>query len=235
MSRVFRAQNRAPRTVQVAQSRAAAQMLANPEQVLADANRKAAEALSTAREEAASLVEAATSESESIRERASVDGYKDGFVKGHEAVFAQVSDLLTEAQSALDLATDAFAAMQKESEPRVIALALCIAKRIAADSLQSDPQVLLDLVRKGMAALKDEKEFSLRVDPHLVSILEGARDDLGREFGARSVEVVPDAAATDGALIHTPHGFVDLTIASQIRNVAVALAEARKRAVGEEQ
>lgn len=235
MSRVFRAQNRAPRTSQVSKRRDGQGGVSDPAELLADARRVAAEVLASSRIEATSLLESARTESAVLREQAAEEGYCDGRGRGYEAGLAEASDLVSQAQSALDQALEAFDSMLRESEPRLLALALSTAKRVASESLKTDPNVALDLIRKGMAALRDEREFSLRVDPDLVSVLMGARDDLGREFGARSLEVVPDAAAADGVLVHTPHGFVDATVASQIRNIASALAEARKRAVEGEQ
>ncbi len=142
---------------------------------------------------------------------------------------------MKQAEETLELATDAFQAMLTESEPKLLALALATARRVSSDALRSDPDVVLDLIRKGMDALRDEREFSLRVDPKLLSIVEGAREDLGKEFGARSLEVLGDSTVEDGSLVRTPHGFVEATIGAQIENLASALAEARKRAVGEEQ
>lgn len=235
MSRVFRAQSKAPRTSKIAKARETGSGPLDPVEALAEARREAAEILSAARAEASALLDSARAESASLREKASDEGYCDGRGRGYEAGLAEASDLVNQAQMALDQANDAFDSMLREAEPKLLALALSIAKRVASESLRTDPDVVLDLVRRGMAALRDEREFSLRVDPALVSVLEGARDELGREFGARSIEVVPDSAAADGALVQTPHGFVDATVASQIRNVAAALAEARKRAVEVEQ
>jgi flagellar assembly protein FliH len=203
--------------------------------MIADAAQRSALTLTSAREEAAEILEAARAESAALRERAAEEGYKDGLDKGYEEALAKVEGLISQAEATLQLAGQAYDSMLQEAEPRVLALALSTAKRIASDSLRCEPEVALDLIRKGMTALRDEREFSLHCDPALVSILEGAKDDLGREFGARSIEVMPDSSACDGARVVTPHGFVDVTVASQLKNLTLALAEARKRTVGGEQ
>lgn len=234
MSRVFRAQNMAPRTSQVAKARGDAGP-ADPAAVLAGARREAEELLAAARAEAVSLLESARTESAVLREQAAEEGYAEGRERGQAEGLEQAADLIEKANDALCEATHAFDTMMVESEPKLLALALSTAKKVASESLKTDPAVALDLIRRGMAALRDEREFSLRVDPALLPVIEGARDDLGREFGARSVEVVPDVAAECGVLVKTPHGFVDATLGSQIKNVAAALAEARKRAVEADQ
>ncbi len=234
LSRVFRAQTKAPRAVQVAKTHDPAEQ-ADPAFVLQDAERRAGEALAAAREEAAALVQAATAEVATMREQLAESAYREGFEKGYQAGYQQAAEVIGQAEAVLAEARQAFDAMVKQSEPKMLGLALDTARRIASDALKSDPDVVLEMVRRGMSALRDEREFSLHVDPELVSIVEGERDDLGRQFGAKSLEVVADESAAGGAIVRTPHGFVDVTIESQIRNLSVALAEARKRAVGDVQ
>jgi len=237
LSRVFRATYKAPRAslfTRVAELQETAPAI-DPAEVLAEARASAAQVIAEAQEEAQSIIESARAESAAMREQAVEEGYREGRERGYEEGINAASELVEKANAALAHANEAFEAMMAESEPKLLALAISIAKRVAAESIKTDPEVVLDLIRKGMRALRDEREFSLHVDPDLVSVVEGYADDLGRQFGARSVEVVPDTAARDGAIVRTPHGFVDATIQSQIRNVAAAIAEARKRAVEVEQ
>lgn len=233
MSRLFRAQRKAPRTVQVTKRRKG-EAPQDPALVLQDAERRAAEILAAAEKKAASLAESAAADRARLREEASKAAYSEGYSQGYKAGLQQASDLLRDAGQALASAREAFDRMKKEAEPRLLALAMDTAKRVTSEALAVSPDILLDMVRKGMEALKDEREFSLRVDPALISLVEGASDDLGRQFAARSIEVVPDDSVKNGAVVVTPHGFVDVTLESQIRNISVALAEARKRALGEE-
>lgn len=234
MSRVFRARNRAPRSVQVARSLEGGQeALLDPAALIRKVEQEAEKILSGARAEASSIVESATLESSAIRDRAQETGWKDGFAAGYDAGLKEAEGMLEEARAALCSARETFGAMLNDSEPKLLTLALDTARRIASSSVRGEPGVLLDLVRRGMEALRDEREFSIRVDPSLLELVEGARDDLGREYAARSIEVIADDSVRDGAVIGTPHGFVDVTVETQIQNIAVALREARKRAGGD--
>lgn len=237
MSRVFRAPNKAPRASQISVLRGqeVAAPAVDPAEILDEAKETAANLVAQAQAEANGILESARAESAALREQAAEEGYRDGRERGYEEGMNSASELIEQANKVLMQARDAFDAMIAESEPKLLALAMSIARRVAAESIKTDPEVVRDLVKRGMQALRDEREFSLHVDPELVSVLEGCADDLGRQYGARSVEVVPDTAAREGAIIRTPHGFVDVTIESQIRNVAEAIAEARKRAVEVEQ
>lgn len=236
MSRVFRSLEKSPRPASISGARPSLRPEINdPGALLREARAKADEILSSAREEASRIVAEARDEATAIAKRASEEGYREGFDRGLQDGFGQVSSLLEEARTALDGARSAFEQMARDAEPKMVALALEAARRVAAEGIRTDPAILLDMVRRGMGALRDEREFSLRVDPELVAIVEGARDQLSKEYAVRSMEIVPDPAVKDGVVVGTPHGFVDVTIEAQIRNISQALAEARKRSVEEVQ
>lgn len=201
----------------------------DPAMVLEEAQSRAREILADAQVEMTSLRESAVAEARKSRGEARDAGYAEGFREGRDAGLERASDLVRQAEDALDAAKEAFTQMALDAEPKILALALDTAKRITSEALVVEPEIALELIRKGMNALKDEREFSLRVDPALVSLVEGAADDLGKEYGARSLEVIPDGSVKGGAIVRTPHGFVDVTLETQIRNISLALAEARRR------
>lgn len=235
MSRVFRVQNSAPRASVVARTKDHAPTVEiaapDPAQILSKSKETAERIVATARGEAASIVEAAGRESASLRQSAAEEGRTEGFERGYETGIAEASGLVERAKAVLEEATAAFDAMLADAEPKLLALAISAAKKVACDSLRTDPDVALEVIRKGMAALRDESEFSLRVDPDIMPLLGDTGEGLAREFGARSVEVVADPEAAGGAVVKTPHGFVDVRISSQIANIAAAISEARHRAV----
>ena len=232
MSRVFRSLDKTPKPVSISGSRTSLRLEPkDPEALVREARARSDEILASAREEASRLLSEAREEVSAITKRASEEGYSEGYERGLQDGLRQVSALAEQAQSALENARSAFEQMMREAEPKLVALALEAARRVAAQEIRIDPAVLLEMVRRGMDALRDEREFSLRVDPQLVAIIEGSREQLSREYAVRSMEVVPDPAVKDGVVVGTPHGFVDLTIEAQIRNISEALAEARRRSV----
>lgn len=206
-----------------------AEVVLDPAAVLEEAQIRAKEIVADAQAEASALAGRAAAEAQKCRQDAISAGREEGYRAGYEAATQETSSLIAEAREALAAAREAFSEMAATAEPRMLALALDSAKRITSEALSVNPEIVLDLIRKGMSAMKDEREFSLRVDPDLVALVEGSADGLGKEFAARSVEVVPDDSAKGGAIVRTPHGFVDVTLESQIRNISLALAEARKR------
>lgn len=237
MSRVFRAQSRPQRALPaVSKARVPAEVpsLPDPAALVAAAKEEAETVVASAIEEAAALVERSRAEAERVATEAREAGHNDGYLDGHAKGLAEAESLAKEARLALETARTAYSGMLKEAEPRLLALVMEVSRRVVTDSFAADSQMVLDLIRKGLDALRDEREFSLRVDPALVALIEGQAEVLGKEYGAKSIDVVGDPDVSGGAVILTPHGYVDVTIESQIRNISLALAEARKRAMGTE-
>jgi|LSQX01.2.fsa_nt_gb flagellar assembly protein FliH len=237
LSRVFRSQpirirRPVPKPVEI--EARIEQRLPDPAEIL-DAARKEAQAiLDEAREEAEALISRARDEAGKIANEAREAGRNRGYSDGHAEGLAEAQKLVEEAGAALEAAREAYSRMLADSEPRLLALVIEISRKVLGDAFEADPKVVLDLIRQGLTALRDEREFSLKVPPELVSLVEGEVPTLKREFGARSMEVVGDPEIAGGAIVSTPHGYVDVTIESQIRSIAIALAEARKKVLGVE-
>lgn len=235
MSRVFRTQShprRALSPVSRLKTGDKAASLPDPATLVSRAKEEAESILAQAKQEAAALLDEARAQRDSLVAEAREAGREEGRRDGHAAGLLEAESLIKEAADALSAARGAYAEMLKESEPKLLALAVEVSRRVVTDSFSADQSLALELIRKGLGALKDEREFSLRVDPALVTLIEGEKDALSREFGARSIEVIGDPDICGGAVIMTPHGYVDVTVESQIRNISTALAEARKKAMG---
>jgi flagellar assembly protein FliH len=188
-----------------------------------------------ARAEARSVLGEAETERSSVLEAARAEGHEQGYRVGYTEGLTEAQSYVEKAKAALCDAEAAYQAMLAEAEPRLLALSMTAAKRVASEALKTDPDVARDLIRRGISALRDENEFRVMVDPDILSIMEDGGSRLAAEFGGRSVELAPDPSVDAGAVVKTPHGFVDATVSSQIRCLAEALSEARKRSAGDAQ
>lgn len=205
--------------------------------VLDDAKRAASDIIESARREAQNILESAAREREEVFQRARREGYEAGYKEGLEDAAAEGESLLVQAREALEDARSSLPAMLKELEPRILALCLEISRKVLGRELRENPETILDMARQGLKALKDEREFSLRVNPSLVALLDGSKDELVAEFSAKSFEVIgDDEIPPDGVVVKSPHGLVDARIETQITNIARAIAELRQKALaaGEE-
>jgi flagellar assembly protein FliH len=238
LSRVFRTRSRLQRALPPPPVQPKIEedpvQLPDLEAMAAEAKREAEALLAKAKEEAESLLQEALARREDVLAEAREAGRDEGYAEGHSKGLSEAEGIIREAEEVLESARGAYKAMLAEVEPKLLALAIEVARRVVNDSFEADSTVVLELIRKGLASVRDEREFQLRVDPSLVALVEGEKEALCQEVGAKSIEVVGDAEVSGGAVVRTPHGFVDVTIESQIRNVAHALAEARKKVIGAE-
>ncbi|HHY35537.1 MAG TPA: hypothetical protein GX510_07910 [Firmicutes bacterium] len=199
--------------------------------VLEEAKRAADEIIESARREAQNILESAAREREEVLQRAHREGYEAGYKEGLEDAATEGESLLLQAREALEDARSSLPVMLKELEPRILALCLEIGRKVLGRELREDPETILDMARQGLKALKDEREFSLRVNPSLVALLDGSKDELIAEFSAKSFEVIGDEEIPpDGVVVKSPHGLVDARIETQITNIARAIGELRQKA-----
>ncbi len=204
--------------------------------MLEEAKRARDEIIESARREAQNILESAAREREEVLQRAHREGYEAGYKEGLEDAATEGESLLLQAREALEDARSSLPVMLKELEPRILALCLEIGRKVLERELREDPETILDMARKGLKALKDEREFSLRVNPSLVALLDGSKDELIAEFSAKSFEVIGDEEIPpDGVVVKTPHGLIDARIETQITNIARAIAELRQKAKAQEE
>ncbi len=233
MSRLFRAQVTSPRPVLgTAGGPSGSQEHLDPAAVLRKAQDHALALVAKAKEESSQTVEMARQRAAAKYNEAVQEGYDKGYEQGFQEGTEKAHRLVLEAEMVLQAARDAFDAMLREAEPKLLVLSLEAASRILRREFQTDPGLTLQVIRQGMAALRDEREFSLVVNPSLQEMVGDACEVLKREFGASAVEVAADSEVRDGAIVRTPGGFVDATVEGQIRNLALALGEARRINLG---
>lgn len=236
MSRVFRLEERKVRPVFIPAISLEEKRDELKEDLKAQADqtrRNATELLARAREEAAEILksarEKAQQEAARALEKAKAQGYQEGYRQGYESGLAAAQTYVEEAEKALSSARELFDQMLQEKEPEILALCLEIASKIVGESLRQDSELILGIVKQAMDSMRSERHFSIQVNPRFVAILEGQKDFLMNQYGAKSVEVVADDTMGDGAIVKTPHGSVDARVETQIVNIARALKEAMSR------
>ncbi len=226
MSRLFRASVAPSRPVSRALGvKRGEEHFPDPSDILEKAKARARSLIENAKEQAVAVLDEAKLAASEQRE----NGFRQGYDEGFEAGLREAQSLVEQAQNTLELAEKQFTDFLRASEPKLLALALEIASRILHEELSCDPSKNIDIVRKGMDALRDEKEFSLIVNPALLELMEESKEQLKKESGASSVEIVGSTQIEDGVVIQTPGGFLDATLKTQIENVAKALFAAKRQ------
>lgn len=183
------------------------------------------------REEPARIVERATAEAERIREQARVEGYAEGRRAGREQGAAEIST----AARALEQALRDLEALRTEVADAVeldaIELALELAEKILATTLELRPELILEVIRGALRRLGDRRRVTVAVNPENLETVRLLVGELpGRGSGIEHCEVVSDErVGVGGAIVRSVEGEVDASVHTQLeraREVIGALLEA---------
>jgi flagellar assembly protein FliH len=187
------------------------------------------------REEPARIVEQAVAEAERIREQARGEGYAEGHRAGRELGSAEISS----AARALEQALRDIDALRTEVadtvETDAIELALELAEKILATTLELRPELILDVIRGALRRLGDRRRVIVAVNPDNLETVRQLIGELpGRGSGIEHCEVVSDErVGFGGAVVRTVEGEVDVSVQTQLeraREVIGASLEAERAA-----
>ncbi len=178
----------------------------------------------------ARIIAEATEEAERIREHARTEGYAEGRAAGHR-------DGLTEAGSAASALGEAVQGIQQlrdeaaeAVEHDAVELALALAAKIVAGTLEVQPERVLDVVRGALRRVNDRRRITVLVDPGDLEVVSAAIGDLRSQAGGIEVcEVQADRrVGRGGAIVRTLEGEVDVSVETQLQRAReVALSELR--------
>jgi flagellar assembly protein FliH len=160
----------------------------------------------------------ATAEAERIHELARTQGHAEGRAQGHEAGIA-------EARTAAHALHEALIALQRETEEiaraierDAVELALALAAKIVAGTIEVEPERVLDTVAGALRRIADRRRIALLVDPADLEIVSGALGELQAQTGGIELcEIQADRrVGRGGAIVRTLESEVDVTVATQL-------------------
>lgn len=171
-----------------------------------------------AHERARSIIAAAEAEAANIREQARREGYAEGMVAGR----ADLRQLGEPAVQALSEAVDRVREFQAEAadsvERQAVTLAIDIAEKVVAGSLDAEPERVLDVVRGALRAIVERERLVIQVNPDDLDIVREGLDELtGALGGIEHVEVQEERRVQrGGAVVRTVVGEVDANIRTKL-------------------
>jgi flagellar assembly protein FliH len=160
----------------------------------------------------------AASEGERILDRARAQGYAEGHERG-------LQDGLAEITAATQALAQAVAGVQElrgqtaeQIERDAVELALALAAKIIAGTLELQPERVLDVVRGALRRVGERHRIAVLVDPADFEIVSGALPELQLQLGAiESCDVQADRrVGRGGAIVRTAEGEIDVTVQTQL-------------------
>ena len=171
------------------------------------------------------LVTAAT-EADAIRERAHAEGFErgrqEGVAEGMEAVSSASAAFAAAARELASAGEHAASALEREA----VELALALASKILAGTLEVEPERVLDVVRGALRHIAERRTITVIVDPADMEIVKGALDAVCAEAGGiERCEVQADRrVGRGGAIVRTSEGEVDASLDTQLERARQVMA-----------
>jgi flagellar assembly protein FliH len=188
-------------------------------------------------EDLLAVVAAARAEADQIRAQAREEGLAQVRPEGEAAARAEAHALLQPALQAFAAASDALATERAEVAERVelqaVELALELAGKVVAGTIEAQPERVLDVVRGALRCLVERERVQVLVHPEDLAIVRESMDRLRGELGGiEHVEVQEERRlGRGGAIVRTPDAEIDADLRTKLDRARDAIvAELRETA-----
>lgn len=196
--------------------------------LLNKASNEARETLNIAQDEADLIRSKALEEAREINEQARQLGYEEGLRQAQEAIEADRQLALIQRQEILQEANRIKMAMFESCESDMVRLSLAIAKRVIATELQTNPDIVVNILREALTYLNQPDKITLFVNPTDIDTILDAVININLLDGQNDLqtEVKPDSQILSGGLkIESEFGSVDARIETRIASIENAIQE----------
>lgn len=172
------------------------------------------------------LIERAQAEAEEIRRQASAEGFELGRAEGQETGRAQAISAAQALSSALEQIEQARQEMAESLERDAVELALALASKILAGTLEVQPERVLDVVQGALRHISDRRRIAVLVDPEDLQVVSEAIGSVSAQAGGIELcDVQADRrVGRGGAIVRTAEGEVDACIATQLERAREVVA-----------
>lgn len=180
------------------------------------------------RDAPARLLAEAAAEAERIREQARDEGYADGRSAGHADGLAEMSTAAKGLAEALDGVQALRGEVADAVERDAIELALALAEKILAATIQARPELVVEVVQGALRRVSDRRRITVLVNPTDLETVKASIGDLRAQAnGIELCDLQSDQrVGAGGAIVRTVEGEVDAGVQTQLERAReVVLAE----------
>ncbi|MEQ8173506.1 MAG: FliH/SctL family protein [Syntrophomonadaceae bacterium] len=185
--------------------------------------------LEDAQEDAEVLKTQAQKEAEEIRIQAQKEGYENGLREAHQEIEADRQMAMEQCQQILEEARRNKVKLMESSTTDMARLAIAVAKRVISTEVNTNPQVIISVIREAINLLDQPGNFRVYVNPEEI---ESALDGLAREeISEMEKQDLANALVADarvgigGCVIESDQGVVDAKLDTRIAKVEQALQD----------
>lgn len=177
------------------------------------------------RDGAAQLLARAAQEADGIREQARAEGRGEGRAEGLLESAGEMRAALGALQEALSSIEALRTEVAETVERDAVDLALALAGKILAGTLQARPEAIVDVVQGALRRVSDRRSLSLLVNPGDLQVI---LDAIGDERTATGLELcdlhADQRVAPGGVIVRTHEGEVDAGVETQLERAREVVA-----------
>lgn len=209
----------------------------NPEKLkeqqalLDNAQLQAQEILNNAQAEAERILQETQEQAQNIFQQAQEEGLKSGYQEGYDTGYRQVQADLAEKINSLNVMAQAAFKIKSEviasSEKEVLELSVVIAEKVIKQELETNPEIILGIIKAAINELKEKDEVRIIVNPKIIQNLADISEELKDSInGIGIIKLVEDKTIHEnGVLVESADSRIDARLDTQIAEIARQLFE----------
>jgi flagellar assembly protein FliH len=171
----------------------------------------------------------ARAEAQAIRAQAHAEGRAQGHADGVAETTAAALALGEALRGVHELREQLAGEMERDA----VQLALALAAKILAGTLEIEPERVLDVVRGALRRVADRRQIVVLVDPQDLEVVSSAINDrskIGQQAQAGGIELCEVQSdrrvGRGGAVVRTAEGEIDATVQTQLERARTVMLEA---------
>lgn len=203
--------------------------LEKEQEIIVNAEQRAAEMIEQANQQAQQLMQAAEQEALSRVEEITQQAHNEGFEAGRKEGYADITNELRDKVIAVnDFAYSNFDIKNnivKSAHSDIIRLVIEITQKVCSTALELDDNIIKELTLQAINSLKDKEDITIIVHPEMAQKIYAISDELRERIPQlSSIKIVEDASVSpDGTIVESPMSRVDSRVTSQIGEIAQRL------------
>lgn len=165
--------------------------------------------------QAAQILQEAQEKAEKLRVQAQREGYGKALEQKAKELDKCIKEIDCKLEELAERQKQFFQAYTQELQD----LAIDVAEKIMAHSIEADPMKMADLVMQAVASVKTQDWVTVEISDRLPELGEYLKKEYAEYLNSRRIEFVPQDAPEGTCVIQTSTGITDASIATQLGNL----------------
>ncbi|MBS2968983.1 flagellar assembly protein FliH [Metabacillus sp. KIGAM252] len=162
-----------------------------------------------------------------LEEQARESGYQEGLTYGRQDGYQQFSQAIYQANQLVELSRADYLEKVESAEETVVALAVKMAEKIIASSLNEKPDQMNEIVKQLLKEVKDYDEIKIFVHPDRYEYVRSQKDEL-KQLLTNEQELflyMDEGLSPFDCFVETSFGRIDASVDTQLKQLEKQLLE----------